>query len=97
MIQAVGAIGTYCDPEYLRILRELMQLGITPSYNKSIDKAKLEKAKLELVQKAEQKMRENQPYQIQGEAAGQSERSKAEEERIGAMTLAELNRMFFGL
>ncbi len=98
MVAAIGAVGPHSDPEYLRILRELMQLGITPSYNKSTDKAKLQQAKAELVQKIETKQNEERQLQIQpSEPSEKSERTKMEESRLGAMTVAELNRMYFGL
>ena len=61
MVAAVQAIhSAYSDPEYLRILQELMKLGIAPSGNKSIDKMKLEQAKAELIQKIQTRQEEEQ-------------------------------------
>ena len=100
MIQAVSSINSYSDPEYLRILQELMKLGIAPSGNKSIDKAKLEKAKQELIEKIKTKEeRENKSPQFQPlspvEENEDPKRAEMEEQRLGAMTVAELNRLYF--
>mgnify|MGYP004576008573 FL=1 len=100
MVAAIGAISSYSDPEYLRILQELMQLGITPSYNKSTDKSKLQQAKLELTQKIQHKAEEEQKQNLQVqplEAPQNAERAKMEESKLGAMTVAELNKIYFGL
>ena len=100
MIQAIGAVSPYSDPEYLRILQELMALGIAPSGNKDSDKAKLERIKAELAQKIQTKQSEEQKQSIQVqplEAIQDSQKAKMESERIGAMNLAELNKLYFGL
>ena len=100
MVAAIGAISSYSDPEYLRILQELMQLGITQSYNKSTDKSKLQQAKLELTQKIQHKAEEEQKQNLQVqplEATQNAERAKMEESKLGAMTVAELNKIYFGL
>lgn len=100
MIHAISPIGSYSDPEYLRILRELMKLGIAPSGNKAVDKGKLERAKEELVQKIQNKEFEQQKKELQIqplEAAKEVEKSRLEELRPGAMTVAELNRLYFGI
>ena len=66
MVAAVQAIhSAYSDPEYLRILQELMKLGIAPSGNKSIDKTKLEQAKAELIQKIQTRQEEEQKQNLQ--------------------------------
>ena len=67
MVAAVSAIGPHSDPEYLRILQELMKLGIAPSGNKSVDKSKLEQAKLELIQKIQIKQEEEQKQDLKME------------------------------
>lgn len=100
MVAAVGAICSYSDPEYLRILQELMKLGIAPSGNKSIDKTKLEQAKAELIQKIQTKQQEEQKQSLQVqplEAVEDTQRAQMEELRPGAMTVAELNKLYFGL
>lgn len=100
MIPAITPIGHYSDPEYLRILQELMKLGIAPSGNKSVDKTKLEQAKAELIQKVQLKQAQETKNSIQVqplEAARESEKSTMEEKRLGAMTLSELNKLYFKL
>ncbi len=100
MVAAISAINSYSDPEYLKILQELMQLGITPSGNKSVDKSKLEQTKTELIQKIQTKQEEEQKQSLQVqplESVQDTERSRMEESRLGAMTLSELNKMYFGL
>ena len=103
MLSAVSAIhgGLYIDPEHQRIISELIQLGISPTYNKSTDKAKLERAKSELIEKIQSKNEENYEnennvYSIEDYYSSDeySERARMEEERLGAMTIAELNRYF---
>lgn len=101
MVAAIGAVGAHSDPEYLRILQELMKLGIAPSGNKSIDKGKLEQAKAELIHKIQNRQEEKQSLQVQpleGVIDTQdSKQTQMEEERLGAMTVAQLNRMYFGI
>ena len=103
MVAAISAIHSYEDPEYLRILAELMKLGIAPSGNKNIDKGKLEQAKIELVQKIQTRHREEEKQSIkfpplEGVMDTQdSKRAQMEEERLGAMSIAELNKFYFGL
>ncbi len=100
MIQAIGGASNFNDYEYMQILNELRQLGIAPSGNKSADKSKLEKAKLELVQKINEKQEEDTKQQLQIQpikATDEVQRTQIENERIGAMTVAELNKIYFGL
>lgn len=103
MIPAVGAVSANSDPEYLRMLQELMKLGIAPSGNKSIDKTKLEQAKTELIEKIQTKQREEEKNYLQvqpieaAQATAEPKRAQMEEERLGAMTIAELNKFYFGL
>ena len=87
------------DSEYQQIIRQLLALGITPSGNKSSDKARLQIEKDKLVNKiAEQ----NQPKENFIETLIQVNeenglRQTLEEERLGAMSIAELNKYYFGL
>ena len=100
LVAAISAIGPHSDPEYLRILQELMKLGIAPSGNKSVDKSKLEQAKIELVQKIQAKQEEEQKQNLKVqplEAAKESQQASLEAERPGAMNVAELNKIYFGL
>ena len=99
-ITSISQYSQYSDPEYLKIIRELQQLGIAPSGNKSTDKSKLQQAKLELVQKIQIKQEEEQKQELQIQTIGgvqDTQRSQMENERIGAMTVAELNKIYFGL
>lgn len=87
MIQAVGAISHYTDPEYIRIIMELRKLGITPSGNKTVDRGKLEQEKHKLEQK----------FKVEEKALPDVEREKLEEQRTGATALAEINKILLGL
>ncbi len=104
MVAAINAISSSgYDAEYQRILQELMRLGISPSGNKTIDKGKLEQAKTELIQKIQNKNQEEEKNELQVETIGAVQdsqdfkRAQMEEQRLGAMTIAELNRMYFGI
>ena len=103
MVAAISAIHSYSDPEYQRILQELMRLGISPSGNKNADKTKLEQAKAELIQKIQNKQQEEQKQALQVqpiEAVQDNQsvsRSEMEEQRLGAMNIAELNRLYYGI
>ena len=98
MVQAVGAIGAigknpYEDPEYMKIIQELLKLGLTPTGNKAVDKGRLEAAKQELAEKIQDKFQE----QMQQGNVQDTQRSQMEESRLGAMTVAELNKILHGL
>ena len=105
MVMAVGAIGSYSsnlqDPEYIKVLKELMQMGITPSGNKNTDVSKLKQAKTELIEKIQTKQNEEQKQELQVqplEATKETQQAQQlEYARTGAMTLAELNKIYFGL
>lgn len=92
MIPAVGAIGGHRDEEYMRILRELMALGISPSGNIFIDKYKLNKAKQE-----QNKEPEFQLPSPMAENEDMQEIAKLEESRLGATKLGELKKLLLGL
>lgn len=87
MIQAVGHVSNYIDPEYMRILAELRKLGITPSGNKIVDRQKLVQEK--------QKFEEN--LESSNYIERNTEREKLEEERKGATALADINKILLGL
>lgn len=105
MTAPIGAISNSireieADSEYLRIIQELKALGLTPSGNKNADKAKLQQAKAELIQKIQEKDDgQNNNLQVQTiepvDKAQDSKRADLEEQRLGAMTVAELNRLYF--
>ena len=99
----IGSIGSYHDAECQRIVRELQSLGIAPSGNKATDRSKLALAKAELVEKIQHKQKEEQRATLQVQpidAVDSSEyahRTEMEEQRLGAMNIAELNRLYFGI
>lgn len=104
MIQAISPImNPYSDPEYLRILQELMRLGIAPTGSKDVDKAKLAEAKAELIEKIKQKETHSQKQELQVQpitpvdTVQDSKRAEMEEQRLGAMNIAELNKIYFNL
>lgn len=103
MIQAISPISSYSDPEYLRIIQELRRLGISPSGNKTVDKAKLEQAKTELITKIKEKEQVETKSDIQvqvidpADEIQYAQRAEMEEQRLGAMTVAQLNRIYFNL
>ena len=68
-----------------------MKLGITPSGNKYIDKSRLQSA---LEEKEEQFVLAKIQANPQN---SDSERLELEELRTGAMTIAELNKLFHGI
>ena len=105
MVMAVGAIGSYGsnyqDPEYIKIIKELTQMWITPSGNKNTYVSKLKQAKTELIEKIQTKQNEEQRQELKVqplEASKESQQAQQlEYDRTGAMTLAELNKLYFGL
>ena len=80
-----------------------MHFGIAPSGNKSVDKSKLEQAKAELLQKIQTRQKEEQKQELQVqpiegiEDTRDTKRAQLEESRLGAMTISELNKLYFGL
>lgn len=105
MIQALGAAsGLSIDAESLRIIQELRSLGISPTGNKSTDAQRLAQAKAELVQRIQKKEETTISQQELGvqvinqvDESEYTQRSEMEEQRLGAMTVAQLNKIYFGL
>ena len=104
MINAIGnASGLSIDAEYLRIIQELRRLGLQPTGDKNNDAQRLAQAKAKLVQKI-QKQDETNTIKSLGVQIINSvdetyiaERSEMETQRLGAMTVAELNKLYFRL
>ena len=95
MIQAIGAIGSsnfQNDKEYKLIISELTQLGIKPTGKKPIDKARLEEEKEKLMQ-----MLKTQSEKRPADDNKNTQIARLEEERPGAVTLAELNKYLHGI
>lgn len=82
------------DYEYYRIMQQLKALGITPSGNKSTDKARLNAEKNKIINKLEEKEFIETLLQIQED---NTTKEQLEIDRPGAQKLAELNRIHFGL
>ena len=105
MIQALGnASGLSIDAEYLRIIQELRSLGLSPTGNKGTDAQRLAQAKAELVHRIVKKEETSKSQQELGvqviNQVDESEfiqRSEMEEQRLGAMNVALLNKIFFNL
>ena len=103
MVAAISSINPCIDPEYLRIIQQLRSLGIAPSGNKTVDQAKLAQAKAELIEKIHTKHEEEIKSELQVQPIADVEdvvdtkRAEMEEKRLGAMNVAELNKLFFGL
>lgn len=102
MIQAIQPLTQFADPEYIRIKQDLMKLGGTPTGSKEIDKNQLEDAKLHLIDKIkEREVNKTQELQAQPLApvdnVQDSKKAEMEQQRLGAMTVAELNKIYFGL
>ena len=95
--------GTSVDQEYLRIIQELQKLGLNPSGNKNSDASRLAEAKAELVEriKKQNSTQNNQALGVQTispvDESENSQRAEMEEQRLGAMNIAELNKLYFGL
>lgn len=92
MIQAIGTFYDHEDYEYKRIKMELIQLGIRPTGNKRVDKAKLIEKKTE---KAE-KVLEDRIQNDKGNNVDE-DKKKLEELKTGAVQLAQLNRILHGI
>ncbi len=105
MIQPFGSnSGLGADAEYMRIMQEMHFLNLTPSGNKQIDAHKLAEAKTELIQrinKSEDTSNSNRELGVQVinpvDESEYVQRSEMEEQRLGAMSIAQLNKIYFGL
>ena len=104
LIQAISSLNPSIDSEYLRIIQDLRSLGLNPSGNKNTDKFKLEQAKKELIDKIQTKDNSNQQSKTEEfqkifpvEDTSDSVRAEMEEQRLGAMNIAELNKLYFNL
>lgn len=95
MIQPIGMIQSAGkqDPELLRIMHELMMLGVTPTGNKQVDKAKLEQIKEEMQAKLQEAQKNQQ--NDKGIPQEELEKAKMELQKPGAMQLSELNKLYF--
>ena len=107
MVMAVGAVdgNRHIDYEHMRIIQELYKLGIKPTGIKELDKArlKIEKEKIikQIKQKAENLQSADNIQQTDKSAYTNEkesiERAQMEEERLGAKSVGELNKILHGL
>ena len=104
MIQALGAASGLCiDAEYMKIIQELRTLGLSPTGNKAVDAQRLAQAKAEIIRKInkheEAKAQQELNVQVisQVDEGEYIQKSEMEEQRLGAMTVAQLNKIYFGL
>lgn len=104
MVSAIGAIRghNYMDYEYTQIIMELYQLGIKPSGNKQTDKARLQAEKAKIVKQIKQKSENVQQAEKKQQTDEKDkteflEKASLEEERLGAKTVGELNKILHGL
>ena len=92
MIQAIRPIGQDYDSEFLRIAQELRKYGLQPSGNHQVDRGRLEKVKEEFVSDLQEKYDVGIPEYEENPV-----RTSMEEERPGAMAVAQLNRILLGI
>ena len=104
MINSLGKVrGLSADAEHLKIIQELRKLGHGSSGNMQVDAQKLAEAKTELVDKLKNRENRNSSESLGVQVINQvddaefSKRAEMEEQRLGAMNVAELNKLFFGL
>ena len=104
MINPLGnSKGLSIDAEHLKIIQELRKLGQGSSGNMQVDAQKLNEAKTELIDKLKNRENKNDSQALgvqiinQVDDADFSKRAEMEEQRLGAMNVAELNKLFFGL
>ena len=92
MIVSVGGISTSIPLEYADIIQKLKKLGLVPTGNPVIDRARLIQEINRRVEKVEEKKKEEEKR-----IEKIDERNELEEQRLGAQILGEQNKMFFKL
>ncbi len=104
MVQAIGSNFAYgINAEYLRIMRDLLSLGIPPTGNQAKDADRLNKAGAELVQRINNNdiSNSNKDLGVQVlnpvDRSDYAQRSEMEEQRLGAINIALLNKIYFKL
>ena len=96
MILPVLGINVSLPPGYEAVKSKLLQLGITPSGNPEIDKARLTQGLKEKDEKLEEQKFELEKLEKK-DNQDKSEAEKLEEQRRGATLLAEQNKILLGL
>ena len=92
MIQAIRPIGQDYNSEFLQIAQELRKYGLQPSGNNQVDRGRIEKVKEEFISDLQEKYDVGIP-----EYENNPARASIEEERPGAMAVAQLNRILLGI
>lgn len=91
MILPIGGISRNAYLEQQEVKRKLLALGLSPTGNLEVDKSRLRKAEEKKVEK----------FELQEKEVFKDERSqqkeKMEEERLGALNLAELNKIYHNI
>lgn len=91
MISFVCGISTNIPSRYDEIIRRLKMLGLAPTGNPTLDKSRLQAEINRRVEKLEEEKK------VEKEQEKREIEKKSEEEGLGAKTLAEHNKFFFGL
>ena len=92
MIVSIGGISTGIPLEYAEIIQKMKKLGLVPTGNPVIDRARLIQEINRRVEKIEEKKKEEDKKIEKTE-----EKIKLEEQMLGAKTLGEQNKIFFNL
>lgn len=91
MISSIGlGLWSVNFSNYKEVMRKLRELGIEPTGDAQIDKAKLRQAIEKKVEKFEIKQKEE-------DLKGKEIAEEMEEKKIGATILGEQNRIYFGI
>ena len=104
MVAGIGKISYITkDVEHYTIIQQLKALGITPSGNKELDRAKLTVEKNKLIQQTQAKSnaKEEKKASFKNILVQTNEenniKNQLELEMLGAKTIGELNRIYFNI
>ena len=92
MIVSIGGISTGIPLEYAEIIQKMKKLGLVPTGNPVIDRARLIQEINRRVEKIEEKKKEEEK-----KIEKNDERNQLEEQRLGSQVLGEQNKFFFKL
>ena len=92
MILPIIGISTAIPTEHDEIIKKLIALGIQPTGNIIIDRARLTQAIKTRIEKQEEIEKEKEIKEEKN-----NKRRNLEEQRIGAETLANQNKIFFNI
>lgn len=91
MISFVSGISTAIPSAYDEVIKRLKALGLSPTGNPALDRSRLQAEINRRVEKVEEEKK------VEKEQEKRAIEKQLEEERLGAKTLAEHNKFFFGL